>query len=83
MNQKTYNFRELFGSLKEKSYFCNGFNRKGVSMATPIRPIPVVTGDDAVRFVEAAEAAERNAHTVELEMSREDFDKIMSTAQLY
>lgn len=28
-------------------------------MATPIRPIPVVTGDDAVRFVEAAEAAER------------------------
>ena len=53
------------------------------SMATPIRPIPVVTGDDAVRFVEAAEAAERNAHTVELDMSREDFDKIMSTAQLY
>jgi len=52
-------------------------------MATPIRPIPVVTGDDAVRFVEAAEAAERNAHTVELEMSREDFDKIMSTAQFY
>ena len=49
-------------------------------MATPIRPIPVVTGDDAVRFVEAAEAAERNAHTVELD---EDFDKIMSTAQLY
>ena len=26
-------------------------------MATPIRPIPIVTGDDAVRFVEAAEAA--------------------------
>ena len=51
-------------------------------MAPPIRPIPVVTGDDAVRFVAAAEAAERNAHTVELEMSREDFDKIMSTAQL-
>lgn len=52
-------------------------------MATPIRPIPVVTGDDAVRFVEAAEAAERNPHTVELEISREEFNKIMSTAQLY
>ena len=52
-------------------------------MATPIRPIPVVTGDDAVRFVDAAEAAERNPHTVELEMSREDFNKIMSTAQIY
>ena len=46
-------------------------------MATPIIPIPVVAGDNAVRFVEATEAAERNAHTVELEMSREDFDKIM------
>ena len=52
-------------------------------MATPIRPIPVVTGDDAVRFVKAAEAAERNAYTMELEMSREDFDKIMSTLQFY
>ena len=53
------------------------------NMATPIRPIPVVTGDDAVRFVEAAEAAERNPHTVELEISREEFNKVMSTAQLY
>jgi len=53
------------------------------NMATPIRPIPVVTGDDAVRFVEAAEAAERNPHTVELEMTREDFNKIMSTAQIF
>ena len=52
-------------------------------MATPIRPIPVVTGEDDVRFLEAAEAAERNAHTVELEMSCEDFNKIMSSAQLY
>ena len=52
-------------------------------MATPIRPIPVVTGDDAIRFVEAAETAERNAHTVELDISREDFNKIMSSAQLF
>ena len=52
-------------------------------MATPIRPIPIVTGDDAVRFVEAAEAAERNPHTVELKISREEFNKVMSTARLY
>lgn len=52
-------------------------------MAIPIRPIPVVTGDDAVRFIEAAERAERNAHTVELAMSQEDFNKIMAKAQLY
>jgi len=29
-------------------------------MATPIRPIPTLYGEDAKRFVEAAEAAERN-----------------------
>ena len=52
-------------------------------MATPIRPMPVVTGDDAVRFVEAAEAAERAPHTVELGISREEFNKIMQAAQLY
>ena len=69
---------------RKNRIFAADLIEKGVkNMATPIRPIPVVTGDDAVRFVEAAEAAERNAHTVELEMSREDFDKIMSTAQLY
>ena len=52
-------------------------------MATPIRPIPVVTGADAVRFIEAAERAERNAHTVELAMSQEEFEQIMATAKLY
>lgn len=68
---------------KKNRNFAADNQKKELSVATPIRPIPVVTGDDAVRFVEAAEAAERNAHTVELEMSREDFNKIMSTAQLY
>ncbi len=52
-------------------------------MATPIRPIPVVTGEDAVRFLQAAEAAEQNANSVELELSREDFNKIMSTALIH
>lgn len=74
---------EIIVSFKKMLYFCSKIKEKELRMATPIRPIPVVTGDDAVRFVEAAEAAERNAHTVELEMSREDFNKIMSTAQLY
>lgn len=52
-------------------------------MATEIRPIPVVTGDDAVRFVEAAEAAENNPHTKKIGMGREEFDKIMSSAHIY
>ena len=52
-------------------------------MATPIRPIPVITGSDAYRFVEAAQATESNPHTVELELTREDFNKIMSSAKLF
>ncbi len=52
-------------------------------MALEIRPIPVLTGSDADRFIAEAEAAERNPHTIELEMSQADFDKIMSKARLY
>ena len=52
-------------------------------MALEIRPIPILTGSDADRFIAEAEAAERNPHTIELEMSQEDFDKIMEKAQLY
>ena len=62
-------------------YFCGGIKRK--NMATPIRPIPVITGSDAYRFVEAAQATESNPHTVELELTREDFNKIMSSAKLF
>lgn len=51
-------------------------------MATPIRPIPVLTGEDARRFIKTAEDAERNPHTIELGLSQEDFDKIMAKAQL-
>ena len=52
-------------------------------MALEIRPIPVLTGIDAERFIAAAEAAERHPHTVELGMSQEDFEKIMAKAELY
>ena len=70
--------------ISEKTInFAAAYQNKKRIMATPIRPIPVVTGDDARRFIEAAEAAERNPHTVELDFSREDFNKIMSSAQLY
>lgn len=51
-------------------------------MAMEIRPIPVVTGDDAKKFVEKAERAEREPHTVKLTISREEFDKMMSKANL-
>lgn len=51
-------------------------------MALEIRPIPVLTGIDAERFIEEAEAAERNPHTVELALSQEDFERIMAKAQL-
>lgn len=52
-------------------------------MALPIRPIPVITGKDAERFIAAAEAAERNPHTHVSRISREDFRKMMAKAILY
>ena len=51
-------------------------------MALPIRPIPEITGEDAERFIEQAEAVERNPHTDPLEMTQEEFDKIMENAVL-
>ena len=51
-------------------------------MALAIRPIPVLTGTDAERFIEAAEAAEKNPHIVDLEISQEDFEKMMAKAVL-
>lgn len=51
-------------------------------MALPIRPIPEITGTDAERFIEQAEAVERNPHTMPLEMTQEEFDKIMETAMI-
>lgn len=51
-------------------------------MALAIRPIPVVTGIDAERFIEAAEAAEKNPHTLDLDISQEDFEKMMAKAFL-
>ena len=52
-------------------------------MALPIRPIPKITGADAERFIEQAEAVERNPHTEPLEMTQEEFDKIMETAMIW
>lgn len=46
------------------------------------RPIPIITGDDAARFIEEAERVERNPHTEPLEMSEEEFEKIMKNAVL-
>ena len=51
-------------------------------MALDIRPIPVVTGADADRFVEAATAAEHHPHKNKIQLSQGDFDKIMAKAKL-
>ena len=63
-------------------YLCSGLKTK-IYMALEIRPIPVLTGEDAQRFVDRAEAAERNPQKVELSMTRDDIRKMMSTAKLY
>ncbi len=77
--------------MKKKCYICivpriytaGTLKKKGKRiMAMEIRPIPVVTGDDAKRFIQKAEQAEKNPHTVKLKISREEFDKMMSKAKL-
>lgn len=77
--------------MKKKCYICivpciytAGTQKKKEKriMAMEIRPIPVVTGDDAKRFVEKAERAEKNPHTVKLGITRAEFDKMMSKAKL-
>ena len=77
--------------MKKKCYICNVLciyyaetqkKKEKRIMAMEIRPIPIVTGDDAKRFIQKAEQAEKNPHTVKLKISREDFDKMMSKAKL-
>ena len=77
--------------MKKKCYICNVLciyyaeiqkKKEKRIMAMEIRPIPVVTGDDAKRFIQKAEQAEKNPHTVKLKISREEFDKMMSKAKL-
>lgn len=51
-------------------------------MALEIRPIPVITGEDAERFVARAEASEKNPHTVQLSLTREDVRKMMGNPPL-
>lgn len=52
-------------------------------MALEIRPIPVLTGEDAERFVARAEAAEKNPRKAVLSMTRDDIRQMMSAAKLY
>ena len=62
-------------------------------MATPIRPIPILTGEAAERFIRMAEAAERfirmaeaaekNPHTQESGISDEDFKKFLDKAEFH
>ena len=51
-------------------------------MALAIRPIPTVTGRDAERFIKAAEAAEKNPHTIALSISDSDVENILRKAKL-
>ena len=52
-------------------------------MALEIRPIPVITGDDAERFVAREEAARKNPGRAELSMTRDDLRKMMSSTKLF
>lgn len=51
-------------------------------MATPIRPIPILTGEAAERFIRMADAAEKNPHTKKVGISKEEVKKILAKAKL-
>jgi hypothetical protein len=56
-----------FGKYKDKLYLCQKMNLKiEFSMALEIRSIPVLTGEDAERFVHEAEENERNSSKEEI-----------------
>ena len=77
--------------MKKKCYICivpciytAGTQKKKEKqiMATPIRPIPILTGEAAKRFVRMADAAEKNPHTKKSGISKEDVKKILAKAKL-
>lgn len=52
-------------------------------MALEIRSTPVLTGEDAERFVREAEENERNPQRMNLRMSFEDVERILERSQKY
>ena len=76
-------FESRFGWIQKICVFLRIIKQeRSKIMALEIRPIPVLTGIDAERFIEEAEAVERNPHTIELALFQEDFERMMSKAQL-
>lgn len=49
-------------------------------MATPIRPIPILSGETLQRFIQRADTAEKASHTQDSEISKEDFKKVLAKA---
>ena len=53
-------------------------------MATPIRPIPILTGEAAERFIRMADYAQRHPHKREISsISEEDFQKFLKKAKFH
>lgn len=56
------------------------FDLGGKDMATPIRPIPILSGETLQRFIQRADTAEKASHTQDSEISKEDFKKVLAKA---
>ena len=52
-------------------------------MALEIKSTPVLTGEDAERFIREAEENERNPQRMSLRMSFEDVERILERSQKY
>lgn len=51
-------------------------------MALIIRPVPTLEGDEAQRFIKAAEKAYKNRHTVDMSKYRDEYKKILKKAKI-
>ncbi|MBO5181959.1 MAG: hypothetical protein J6B92_08745 [Paraprevotella sp.] len=66
-----------FCKLKQTIYLCGAFNIQHTTMAIAIKPIPVLTGSAAKRFIEIAEANESKASATSVSQEMRDSIKKM------
>ena len=51
-------------------------------MALAIRPVPTLEGNEAQRFIKAAEEAYKNRHAIDMSKFKEEYKKILKKAKI-
>gem|GEM_PF-908432 len=68
---------KIFCKFRQTIYLCSAFNIQHTTMAIAIKPIPVLTGSAAKRFIEMAEANESKASATSVSQEMRDSIKKM------